>query len=72
MGTNGSVNASTTLTVTASSDNYEDITVKVNIQIVDKYTVVEKEDAKVAITGSNRNPCMGNTECYTKCRNPNC
>lgn len=53
VGTNGSVDDSTILTVTASSDNYEDITVKVNIQIVDKYTVIEMESAKVAIVGSN-------------------
>lgn len=53
VGTNGSVDDSTILTVTASSDNYEDITVKVNIQIVDKYTVIEMESAKVAIAGSN-------------------
>ncbi|MFW5651746.1 MAG: InlB B-repeat-containing protein [Acetivibrio ethanolgignens] len=53
VGTNGNIGNSTTLTVTAASANYEDITVKVNIQIVDKYIVAEKEDAKVAITGSN-------------------
>ncbi len=53
VGTSGTIGDSTTLTVTAESTNYEDITVNVNIYIVDKYIVAEKEDAKVDITGSN-------------------
>ena len=53
VGTQESSGASTTLTVTASSDNYKDITVNVIIGIVDKFVPAEKEDAKVAIVGSN-------------------
>ncbi|MDD6798657.1 MAG: hypothetical protein PUE71_10270 [Clostridia bacterium] len=53
VGTNGSIGDVTSLIVTANSLNYEAITVKVNIKIVDKYIVAEKEESKVAITGSN-------------------
>ena len=48
-----SARATTTLTVTATTENYENITVKVNITLTDKKVTVEKEGAKVAITGSN-------------------
>ena len=53
VGTNGSIGDVTSLIVTANSLNYEAITVKVNIKIVDKYILAEKEESKVAITGSN-------------------
>ena len=49
-----SAGAATTLIVTAKSKNYKAITVNVVITLVEQYVTVESEDAKVAITGSNK------------------
>lgn len=53
VGTEGSAGDSTTLIVTASTKNYNDITVKVNITLTDKYATVEKTGAEVCIDGSD-------------------
>lgn len=49
----GNVGDSTTLTVTVTTDNYEDITLKVNIALTDKFVVAEQAGAAVAIVGTN-------------------
>lgn len=51
--TSGNVNDSTSLIVTAVTDNYKDITVTVNISLTDKLQVEEKTGAKVSIIGEN-------------------
>lgn len=53
VGVNGLAGDATSLTVTAVSADYEDITVKVNITLTDKYAVAQKAGSPVAIVGSN-------------------
>jgi len=52
VGTNGSVGDTTNLVVTATTDNYEDITITVKIKLMDKLTPVQKAGHEVAVSGS--------------------
>ena len=51
--TDGTIGNTTTLLVTAASENYTDITALVKISLIDKLQVEGKADAKVVISGSN-------------------
>ena len=48
-----SAGAAITLTVTAKSKNYKDITVNVVITLIEQYVTVEEPEAKVVITSDN-------------------
>ncbi|MDD7177884.1 MAG: X2-like carbohydrate binding domain-containing protein [bacterium] len=52
--TTGSATDSTTLTVTATTENYKDITVNIYIILIDKYVTAEKAGAEVRIDGSDK------------------